>query len=81
MLVKFLAFAGLKDVLGYGQKELLLESKATVADLVLWLVSNHPEVSPLQSSLRAAVNQEFVPLETVLGEGDEVALFTPVGGG
>ena len=54
---------------------------ATGADLLAVLAAEHPVIAEHQSVIRLAVNLRYVPLDTVLKEGDEVALITPVSGG
>jgi len=81
MLVNLLAFAGVKDALGTGQRSLDMKPGATIEDLIERLCESSPELMDLKVSLRAALDQEFVPLDTPLFAGCELALFTPVGGG
>jgi molybdopterin synthase sulfur carrier subunit len=45
------------------------------------LVSNHPHLEKWRSLTRYAVNLNFVDPQTILKNGDEVALIPPVSGG
>ncbi|MDO7833819.1 MoaD/ThiS family protein [Sphingobium sp. HBC34] len=57
---------------------------ATVADLVAMLAARgggYAQVLGDPVKLRAAIDQRFVPLDTVIGAAGEVALFPPVTGG
>jgi molybdopterin synthase sulfur carrier subunit len=45
------------------------------------LVAQKPDLQQWESVLRYAVNLEFVSPETLLQEGDAVALIPPVSGG
>lgn len=58
--------------------------RVTVADLIETLsVRGDPYADALSdpSRLRAAIDQNFVPLDTSLGDAREVAIFPPVTGG
>ena len=53
-------------------------------DLTLLLnapVNQYPELEKWRSLIRYAVNLEFVQPDTLLQDGDEVALIPPVSGG
>ncbi|SEJ11820.1 molybdopterin synthase subunit MoaD [Sphingobium sp. AP50] len=56
----------------------------TVADLVAALAARgggYAQALGDSTKLRAALDQRFVPLEAVIGEARELALFPPVTGG
>jgi molybdopterin synthase catalytic subunit len=74
-------FASVREVVG--KRELLLEVPAglTASALRTCLASQYPRLHPLLSSLKIAVNHEYVAEEHVFTEGDEVALIPPVSGG
>jgi molybdopterin converting factor subunit 1 len=79
--VQVLLFSLLKEKLGTSELSLTLDAPATGTDLLDALETRHPAVADHRSSLRLAVNQEYVPTTTRLADGDEVALITPVSGG
>jgi molybdopterin synthase sulfur carrier subunit len=59
-------------------------SVKTVGDLMRWLEARgggHAVAFADASMVRCAVNQEHVPLDHPVKEGDEVAFFPPVTGG
>ena len=61
-----------------------LATDATVADLIDWLARDsavHADAFVDRARLRAAVDQVFVPLDALLGNAREVAIFPPVTGG
>jgi MoaE-MoaD fusion protein len=75
-------FAVLRERLGADRLTLALESGATVADALEAL----REVDGIGGTIALlpvvmAVNREYAPPETVLEEGDELALIPPVSGG
>ena len=81
MKVQVRLFAGLHDLLGQRQITLELADGATVSDLREQLGRQYPVVFPFLSTLVCAVDEEFVPLDHSLREGDDVALIPPVSGG
>ena len=81
MTVRVLAFASLRDALGTAALAVSLAAPASAADVLDALEAEHPRLAPFRRSLRVAVNGRYVPAETMLAEGDEVALITPVSGG
>jgi molybdopterin converting factor subunit 1 len=79
VIVRF--FASLREVMGCPQLEHELPSGSRVRDLMGSLERTYPELSPRLSSVRSAVNRSYVPQDSELHDGDEVALVPPVGGG
>ncbi len=81
MKVNVRLFAGLHDLLGQRQVTLELTEGATVAHLREQLGREYPVVTPFLSTLVCAVDEEYVPAEHPLRDGDDVALIPPVSGG
>lgn len=81
MHVEVLLFSVLRDRLGTDALTVALDAPATGADLLDHLASEHSPVDAHRSTIRLAVNQSYVPTDTRLHDGDEVALITPVSGG
>lgn len=81
MTVSVLAFAHLKTVQGAETMSVSLPEGATVRDLICHLQDTHPALTQWMKSTRVAVNCEYVELDTILRDGDEVALIPPVSGG
>jgi len=79
LLVRVLAFARLRELLGYAEREVELPPAATLDDL--WRAIGTPELDVLRGSTRFARNGTLTGPATRLVEGDEVALLPPVGGG
>ena len=77
MKIKVLLFAGLREKAGKGEVLLDLPAGSSLSAIRQNL---NLEMSTW-SSLAFAVNQTYVPSETFLKEGDEVALIPPVAGG
>jgi molybdopterin synthase catalytic subunit/molybdopterin synthase sulfur carrier subunit len=81
MRVRVLAFARLRELLGFGERELELAPRATLDDAWHALTAGVPDATRLHASTRFARNGVVSDGTTTLGEGDEIALLPPVGGG
>ncbi len=81
MVISLMVFAHLKPVLGAECRSVNLPEGATVNHLLERLLAECPALREWLPSLRVAVNCEYAALDTVLHEGDEVALIPPVSGG
>ncbi len=81
MRVRVLAFARLRELLGFGERELDLAPQSTLGDAWVALTAGVPEASRLHASTRFARNGVLSDGATALGDGDEIALLPPVGGG
>ena len=78
--VKVKCFSQVKYALGTHELALELEIGTTTAGLDK-LIREKADGKLDGVSLRVAVNQKYVPEETVLDDGDEVAFIPPVQGG
>jgi molybdopterin converting factor small subunit len=79
MKIRVLAFARLREVLGYGERVVELRGAATLDDL--WRAIETPGLDALRRTTRFARNGALADGATALSDGDEVALLPPVGGG
>lgn len=77
MAVQVKYFASLRDRLGRGEDQLIVDESVTVADVwrQLW-----PDMS-LPANTLVAVNREYADPDQSVRNGDEVAFFPPVTGG
>jgi molybdopterin synthase sulfur carrier subunit len=83
-LVKVLFFASLREALGTSQEAVAVPTPANVGALISELRTRGAawaEALATGKRWRVAVNQDMATLETVLSDGDEVAIFPPVTGG
>ena len=85
MTIRILYFARLRERLGLGEERLALPANVgTVADLLDHLRAREgvwADSLGAGESLMTAVNQELARPQTLLADGDEVAIFPPVTGG
>ncbi|MDP2876410.1 MAG: MoaD/ThiS family protein [Holophaga sp.] len=76
MKIQLRAFARYRDLLGFETLQWDFPEPTTLADLLL-----NPQLAALPKEALLAVNQSFAAKETILADGDEVALMPPVSGG
>ena len=74
-------FAAPREFLGKSVIELSLPEGARLSDLIDRLSAEYPGLSKYLPYSKLAVNHAIAPHETILKDGDEVALLPPVGGG
>ncbi len=77
MSIKVRYFASLKETLGRSEDDLDFVDIISVIDV--WQQVNTGKKLP--DNILAAVNMEYVGLESLVKDGDEVAFFPPVTGG
>ncbi len=84
-MLKVLYFASLRERMGRNEEDLAPPpSVSTVADLIAHLRGRDPAGTAAFAQptlVRAAVNQEFANLQTLIHDNDEIAFFPPVTGG
>ncbi len=81
MTVRVVAFARVRELLGFGERDLRLSPASTVADAWEALAAGAPALRGLRGSTRFARNGALADGATALADGDELALLPPVGGG
>ncbi len=74
-------FATIRQQAGWRDKEVQLDDGATVSMLFAALAVDQPDFDLSKRSVYAAVNQQYAQPDTMLNDGDEVAIFPPVSGG
>ncbi len=74
-------FARLSELAGVRQTTVDLGEGLTAGDVYTLLAQRHPALGGFGESVMYARNQEYVPPETPLAPGDELALIPPVSGG
>ena len=81
MKVTVRCFALYRERAGTSQRTYDLPGGATMSHLLKEIREHYPELAPPDVEIVAAVNTEYAGRDTVLSEGDEVALIPPVSGG
>ncbi len=74
-------FAIFQEVLATDEMQMKLKSGTLVSQIFDRLVSQQPKLEQWRSLTRYAVNLNFAEPQTILKNGDEVALIPPVSGG
>ena len=81
MTARVLAFARLRELLGFGEARVDVPDGTTIDGLWARLAQEAPPLAELRASTRFARNGELVAGTAVVHDGDEIALLPPVGGG
>lgn len=79
--VTVLGFGAVRDVLGAERLVWALPEGTRVQDLLESLERTYPTLHAHRSRLAYAVNAQWSNLDSVLKDGDELALLSPVSGG
>lgn len=85
MQLTVLLFANLAELLG--ERSLTIElddddgDATTVRALLDALIAQHPALEPWADRIAVAVDEQYATRETILREGQTVALIPPVSGG
>jgi MoaD family protein len=74
-------FARARECAGTAEEKLELTQPASMQQLFSKVMAIHPNLAEIKQILQPIVNGKWVPEETVLKDGDRVALLPPVGGG
>jgi molybdopterin converting factor subunit 1 len=80
MQITVLYFASARERAGTSREMVEVPAGLRVPAIREWLGNRHPQLAPVLSRMRIAVNQEFEE-ESVLEDGDEIAVIPPVAGG
>lgn len=81
MNVRVLAFARLRELLGFSERVVNVPDGTTLEALFARFAGEAPQLAALRASTRFARNGALAPASTEVAEGDEIALLPPVGGG
>ncbi|MEQ1763026.1 MAG: MoaD/ThiS family protein [Pyrinomonadaceae bacterium] len=76
---KVLFFGATADAVGSRELEFSIDETTTANFLIVLLSQQHPALATHR--LLVAVNEEYADADTVLTDGDEIAIFTAVSGG
>lgn len=83
--LSILYFAWVREMIGHDGDEIdRPEPDTRITDLIATLAARdagHAQALSDPAKLRAALDQHFVPLDTLIGDARELAIFPPVTGG
>lgn len=84
-MLAILYFAWVRERVGQDGESVERPAPGTsISQLLDWLAAHSPAHAAAfadRGRLRAALDQQFVPLDAVIGEARELAIFPPVTGG
>ncbi|HEV2107143.1 MAG TPA: molybdopterin converting factor subunit 1 [Thermomicrobiales bacterium] len=81
MQIRIRYFAQMREELGRGEETREVDDGMTVGALFDAVVSGQSRLVGMKPAMMLMVNQEYVPADHPLSEGDEVAFIPPVSGG
>ncbi len=81
MKIKVKFFALHREAVGESEIEIEVKEGVTIDKLVEMLIHDYPKLEELKDSNILSLNHNYANGSESLKEGDEVALFPPVGGG
>lgn len=79
--VSLLLFASVAEAVGERRREMRVPEGTTARGLFEQLAASVPALAGRADHVSFARNQQFVPPDTVLANGDELAVIPPVSGG
>ena len=76
-------FASLKQIAGKDEDQFNISEGTTVAQLSEIIGQSLPQIGDMvrEKKVMISVNYDVVPLDTVVSDGDEIALLPPFSGG
>lgn len=81
MNITLLFFGALKELLGRDESRLNVPERTMAGALPALVLEGSPHAAFWRDKILYAVNREHAHADTVLKEGDEVALMPPLAGG
>lgn len=81
MKARILLFAHLRERFGRSEMVMELPRGTTAQEILKILCGDAEEAKKMSRSILFAINEEYVPTQTEIQEGDEIALIPPMAGG
>jgi molybdopterin converting factor subunit 1 len=79
--ISILYFATVKDATGIRMESIDLSNDTSIREMLSKISIIYPKLKHILNNIQISVNYRIVDLNTVLKEGDEVALLPPISGG
>ncbi len=81
MRIKVLFFASYRELVGDSERTLDMRNGSTAKDVISQLKRLYPQLAALSDDIDISVNKRLAPLDTLVHDGDEIALIPPLSGG
>lgn len=78
---KIQLYSVLRSQLHVDSVDLETKSRITVSEFLDLACEQYPAMAPYRSVMRLAVNQRYSQDSSIIQDGDEIAIITPVSGG
>ena len=79
--IRILYFAFIKDLTGVRADTMILPYGSTINKLLTNILDTYPQINNILKLIKVSVNYKVVDVNTILKDGDEVALLPPISGG
>ena len=79
MNIQVLFFGATADIAGERRLEIKMPPKATASHVFEKLLNEYPQLA--SHKLHISLNQQYANGDEIVGDGDELAIFTAVSGG
>jgi len=79
--ISILYFATVKDATGIRMESIDLSKDTTISEMLSKISMIYPKLKHILNNIQISVNYRIVDFNTVLKDGDEVALLPPISGG
>jgi len=79
--ITVLYFANVKDITGVKKETMNLTQDTSIKKLLTKISLKYPAIKNILDVVKISVNYKMMEMNTILNDGDEVALLPPVSGG
>jgi molybdopterin converting factor subunit 1 len=79
--ITILYFASVKDITGVKKETMNLTPDTSIKKLLEKISLNYPAIKSISNVVKISINYKMMDMNTILKDGDEVALLPPVSGG
>jgi molybdopterin converting factor subunit 1 len=79
--ITILYFARVKDITGVKKETMDLPPNTSIKKLLAKISLSYPDIKSILNVVKISVNYKIIDMNTILKDGDEVALLPPVSGG
>jgi len=81
MEVKITFFGRFREITGENETTLEIKKDLTLKEIIEIILREYPKLKEEKNSMLFSVNHRYASLETIVRDGDKIAVFPPVGGG